>query len=454
VAILRVAKVHTYNDTITYAHRGGGLDHGQLVSLVGDAPRFWGTPAFFALFPTDPMRADGQWLLSTVAWALFAATLWLLLRTAPAKVLASGTVLVFALMAPVTSWDFAILSESLSVSLGVIVLSCFLLWARTGSRVALVAMTLAGVWWTFTRPDIRVMLPFVCLGLVWFAWRDRRRRRQAIASLALLVLGLGWCTAIGPRMETALGRWSTTGMPMQHEMMLYKLMQVYRTPYLQKAYEDDLGMPACPAAEAKAKSLPPEALYNGVSGVALANEYKSCSELKAWVDEHGQAFQYRLPFVAPGAYAAITRSVLPDAFSVPSFYGGVPFLFPQAIERIVFPKKDNVLGVLFGGWAVALAVAVAAGAWRRHRLLLATALIGTACALATHAVTLLVSATEFGRVGVQESLLFRLCVLLLLVVALDTTVQRLRDRRAVGSADSGSGQPDSMLVGSVRGQNV
>src|SRR5262245_14835840 len=174
---------------------------------------------FYALFADDQGRAVGQWVLATAAWALLAWELTRHLRTLVAQAVAVAAVFGLALTNTVASWDFAILTESTSISLGLFVVATLLRWARTGSWVSLLVMTVVAVWWTFIRPDIRVfivVLIAVLLGVAWSVWRRRRRDRAAggaaparagpgrvraalIASVAL-ALGIGWYAAITPTM--------------------------------------------------------------------------------------------------------------------------------------------------------------------------------------------------------------------------------------------------------------
>ena len=140
VAIWSRGAIFTSVDTASYAHRGNvALDPGPVLSLTGHAPRLWGTPLFYAVFPTDTARAFAQWTLGTLAWALLAWALWGCLRSLPVRMLATAGVLVLRLTSQVVNWDFAILSESLSINLGVLAVAMLLRWLATASRCALVS---------------------------------------------------------------------------------------------------------------------------------------------------------------------------------------------------------------------------------------------------------------------------------------------------------------------------
>src|SRR5690606_15086001 len=149
---------------------------GPVLSFTGHAPRLWGTPLFYHLFPHDTARIAAQWTLSTVAWALLAWVVWHRLRTLLARVLAVLGILALALQPEVTNWDFALLSESLTISLGVLTLALLIWWLATGHRAVLVALVVAAFYWTFIRPEMRVMVACVALALAARALRRRERR--------------------------------------------------------------------------------------------------------------------------------------------------------------------------------------------------------------------------------------------------------------------------------------
>ncbi len=126
-------------------------------------------------------------MIGTLAWSLLVIGLWINVRTLPARIVAAVGVIGLALTPAVYTWDFAILSEALSVGLGVMALGLFAIWTRTGSRVAAAALGVVGVWWTFTRPGV---LPYiVVLAVVVLGSAVRRQDRRLTA---ILVTG-GYC---------------------------------------------------------------------------------------------------------------------------------------------------------------------------------------------------------------------------------------------------------------------
>lgn len=168
-------RVFTSYDTYTYALRNDpAVDRGPVVSIFGHSPRLPGLPVFYALFPDDVWRVWAQWTIGTVAWALLAVALWATLSSLVARVVAALGVMALGLVPAMTNWDFAILSEALSISLGVLTLACFLLWRRSGSVWFLAGTAGAGAWWAFVRPETRLPVGVLALAVLWVAWRAAR----------------------------------------------------------------------------------------------------------------------------------------------------------------------------------------------------------------------------------------------------------------------------------------
>jgi hypothetical protein len=434
IAVLRSGTLKTWPDAASYAYSDTRpRDPGSLVSFTGHAPRLWGAPLLFALFHSDAHRVQAQWAISTVAWALLAGALWTCLRSTPAKVVASAAVLSFALLTLVTEWDFTILSESLSISLGVTVVAGFLLWLRTGARSALVGMTAAAFYWTFVRAELRLFVVVLGAVLVFLAWRRRDLRRWALGAVLVLVVAVGWCTAIMPAVLDALGRYTVTHMSANSDVLMFRLgntwgdnITIYGDPQFQHIYEDELGMPKCPAAADYARARPDDFF-------GLVDRFNSCPDLHAWADRNGDApLQFAL--AAPDQAARQVWNVAPRAFGGIDrygLYGGAKPFFPNRVDRAMFQPSRTGLAVLFGGLLLAIVAAWATGAFRRRRLLTVSALVITVTALVSEVVGVLYLDIEASRYAVQEDFAVRIALLMLVVAALDAFVER-RTRRQDG----------------------
>lgn len=422
MAIWAGGKTFTSYDTFSYAYRDDPVyDRGPLVSFTGHAPRLWGAPLLYATLDSDPARAFTQWTIGTLAWATLATVLWHRLATTPARVLAGAGVLGLGVTPQVASWDLAILSESLSISLGILTLALLLWWSDPEIRhrgAALAALTACALWWTFTRPEIRLMTAVVVLGVAWIGWREYRRDRSrpawrgAAAAVTVLAGAIVWVAVITPGADRTFAGWSATGLPLSEETLNYRLrLQVLPDPEIKAAYREHLAMPGCPAADRIAAG-PSWAI------VQFAGAYRGCPELAVWGRRNAGSSGYRFALTAPGPYLRYTWDALPASLggAVLTRTGSA---LPAPVQRAAFPPQRLVLPAILGALAAACAAALITGAWTRCRALVATAAVLAVASLVSVIAQLMYAVGVFGRYGIQEAIGLRLSVLVLLAAALD-----------------------------------
>jgi hypothetical protein len=437
LVMLRGGKILTAPDSWVYAHRDDPARNlGPLVSFTGHAPRPWGLPIFYALFGNDSARVAGQWTLATLAWAFLAWELTRQMRTTLARLVTCAAVLGLALMNTVASWDFAILSESISISLGLIVIALFLRWRRTGSVGYLIALTAFAVWWTFIRPDIRVFTVVLILLLAWYALRGKQNRvAPAVACLALL-LGVGWYAAITPAMNEAFKAYDGDAipgnpMPLDEEIFVHRLRTLtFTDPALLETFHTKLNMPSCPATEKFAQR-------SDWATIEFGQAYRSCPDMVAWGDGLGHDFWGGLakadPVAAAGKFFETVSYTLGG-----QIYASAPQVVPGLAERAVFPSRRFGLPITLAALAAGLAIALATGGWRRHRRMLLTGLVlGTTSILSAIAAVARGSG-EYGRFGIQETIASRLAVIIFVCLAIDLLVER---RRRTLEGESAREQP-------------
>jgi hypothetical protein len=429
LAVLVKAHVFTSYDTFSYAYRSDPFyNRGALVSFTGHAPRLWGAPLLYAMFSGDRSRATAQWAIGTLAWALLAWALWTCLRSLPARILGSGLVLVLGLLTQVTNWDFAILSESLSISLGVLALALLLRGLNTGSRVAFGGMTVAATWWIFTRPDIRVLAVLIVPVLAWYAWRGRSRRRTALICAGVLVAAMAWCTLITPVSVRTYTRWSAVpSVGYDEGLLLYRLrLHVLPDPKVKAIFQREFGMPSCAEAERIAAS--PQ-----WHTVEFVDAYNHCPALKAWGQRNAGDVYFRFALAEPQQFARITWNLLGLSLAGADYAKTVQVL-PRAVDRAAFPRAQSTLPVVFGGLVLALALAVAAGGLRRRRLLVWAGVVVAVAGIVSVLAGIAFGAGEYWRFGIQEAVALRLAAIILAAAALDSALERLRQRREVRDA--------------------
>jgi hypothetical protein len=438
--IARGGTAKVWFDTSSYSYRPGEPHRGDLVSLTGHAPRLWGSPALFALFHGDHARALAQFAIGTVAWLVLAWVVWRIPRNGVVKVVASGALLLLGLTAQVTSWDFAILSESLSISLGMLVLAGLLWWLHERSRVGLALLTVSGLWWTFTRPEIRLMVVALLAGLWIFALRYRARWRDTAIASGVLAAGMLWCSLIVPTTNQTFPQWSAApGATLQEETFYHRLRErIYLDEETRRIYEERMGMPACPGLVQLVRD------EQGVTDFdQFVTEARRCPQLVDWIRAEGDATSVRFALIAPGKFASAVWAVTPNIWEGTAVYGGVPQVLPNSLAPLVFPPLQDVLWYLVCALLVAFGAAVVTGQWRRNRALFVCSLGMVLTAIASTVAALFFVSADLQRQGIQETLFVRVCVVLLLALAADEIVARRQRRGAGDSAAEDSGAGDS-----------
>ncbi|WP_020520178.1 hypothetical protein [Catelliglobosispora koreensis] len=400
--VLAHATPFTAYDTSSYTAK---------VSLIGHAPRTWGVPALYALAGSDWARVCAQWTLGTLAWGVLATVLWHAFRHDIAKISAALAVLLLGLVSPVTSWDFALLSESLSLSLGVLAVALVIHALTAKSSLALWLAAGITVCWVSTRLDIAVFalgLAAVCAVMGRRGWLPA----------ALIVAGVCWSLAIAPAVSDTYRAWAATGLPQTEETFLYRLrLEILPYREMKEAYEKQLGMPVCPGAE-RVASGPDWAIER------FSQEYQACPELQAWARENMTTAGYRIALTHPGLFVKAFARSAAEMMSGPGYgatYAKPVHVIPEALERLIFQPRKAVLPVLLAAMAIAVAAA-----WRlrmrRSEIIVAGAV--AAASMGSAAVTVMHTAGEYSRLGIQEAVLLRLAIILMAVAAVDVFLGR------------------------------
>ncbi|WFE40370.1 hypothetical protein [Micromonospora sp. WMMD998] len=431
--ILARFTVYTSVDSTSYADRPGNTI--DLLSFTGHAPRPWGVPLLYALAGSDRAGTTVQWGISTLAWSLLIAAAWLLLRTLPARLAAAAALVGLALTRSVYPWDHAVLSESLSISLGVAALALLAIWVRTRSRVALGALVLATLWWLFTRQDV---LPYVLLLLVVLAGYAllRQYRRAALVAVAVLLGGLAWnATTVGATDDSYRAWYS--GLSLSEATFLYRLrFQILNDPQVARAYRQDLGMPRCAPAERIAAGTP----WQMTEFIAA---WRGCPDLVDWTDRGKGTVAYRYALAHPRHAAATTGEVLPALLGgTTGRYAKPVAALPALPERVFFPDPDRVLPVT--GLIVVLAAAVGAltRGFRRARWTAAAGGLLVAASTASAVAGTLFTAGEYARFGIQEAVLLRVGLILLVAATIEAAVTAVGQRRATAHREPTATTPD------------
>lgn len=174
-------------DMGTYRAPHGFLNF-SLTSFTGDAVRPWGVTVWMALWPESRTLVLAQTTLAILAWACLAIVLSGGLARLALRRLLLVTVLLLGSTASVIGWDSAILSESVSVSTGLLSLAALIALARRPSPGRAVRFILLALWFTMTRPNyFPVLLAWAVVAAVMMV-RTSRRRLWGFVAVGLVAM--------------------------------------------------------------------------------------------------------------------------------------------------------------------------------------------------------------------------------------------------------------------------
>jgi hypothetical protein len=159
------------------------------LNFLGHAMRLWTVPLVYTLLHGENLRASFQTVLGIGCWSLLAVNAARSVRSPGIASVLFALVLLLGLVPQVTLWDDAIMSESISTSLFVLLTALVIRprrdWTWIGAVLAVLTL------WAFSRQDNATVLVMLSPALIWFAARRLPGRKAAATALLLLVLA-GW----------------------------------------------------------------------------------------------------------------------------------------------------------------------------------------------------------------------------------------------------------------------
>jgi hypothetical protein len=186
--LLAVVGQHAY----VYAD---SIDYEQL-DFTGRARRPWVTPLLYHLVSDPALRLALQASIGAACWSFLALQVAQLTEDRRIRWALLLTVLALSLTTTVTSWDTAMLSESLALSFTALLLGALAAYARRPNLAWAGAVLAAWILWIWTRQAhlVASVLATIALGVVLAALLARRRRVPA--HLLLLVPGVALITLV------------------------------------------------------------------------------------------------------------------------------------------------------------------------------------------------------------------------------------------------------------------
>lgn len=168
-----------YPDSATYGH----------LDFLGGQERLWAVPLIYTVLPANGAREAFQILLGIVAWSALALSVRSSFSDRRVGLASMVAVLALGLLPQVTVWGADMLSESISLSLVVLLVALLLRLARGASRRTLAATLLVAVGWVFTKQEnVVIYLALAPLIVGFAAWR-LPRRTAAWVCLAVVLIG-------------------------------------------------------------------------------------------------------------------------------------------------------------------------------------------------------------------------------------------------------------------------
>jgi len=167
-----------WGDSETYMH----------LSLTGGDLRLPTVPLVYKLLPTDSLRVAGQTLLAAFAWWVLAMSVGRLVADRRVRAGIVGVLLALGLCVPVMNFNTVILSESIAMSLTVLVVATWVRYAADPRWRTAAAVVAATLFWTFTRQPHVLFGTMVTAAAIVAALVMRRNRRVASTLAVALTL--------------------------------------------------------------------------------------------------------------------------------------------------------------------------------------------------------------------------------------------------------------------------
>jgi hypothetical protein len=161
------------------------------LDFLGREIRLWTVPLIYKSLPGDDARVVAQIVLGIVCWSALALAIARSLRTPLVARIGAVLVLLIGLCVQVVAWDQTILSESIALSLTVLLIASCLWFRLRRSTAVLVGVLLVLTLWIFTRQlQAAVYIPLAIVAIIWILARGWRRRSFVVVACALAVLGV------------------------------------------------------------------------------------------------------------------------------------------------------------------------------------------------------------------------------------------------------------------------
>jgi hypothetical protein len=385
--------------------------------------RSWTVPLLWKVLPdADSERAAGQFILSCASWPVLAWAVARCLRSTIFRYVAFSLVLLFSLTLAIVRWDLVILSESVSISLTVLVLAAWLELVRAPRRGIVVALLGLTLLWVFAR-DSNGIIALVTVPLIalWAIRPPAALGRAWVGVLAAGTFAIFLAGFLATTTEEAQLRRNER--PILHVIGRRVLADPEQTQWWR-----DHGMPAPPPRVIRERRS-----LAGIAEGGLPSDPQTEKFLE-WAREHGRNTLARYLLAHPIQTVKQTigkRQRLLAGVTVGYRPRDARNILPEPIDELVYPRdaQDVYFWMIVVGLGAGV-VALTLGARRTWWVpAIAFAVQAPHAIVVYHGDTL-----EIPRHAMLIAITTRLSLLLLAILALDRVLEARRVTRNAGSS--------------------
>lgn len=398
-------------DSVDYISTASDITIAKLFAWPYAKP--WGAALLYRLTGDSPRNIDlVQTLISAVVWLSLAWVFARSIRTPFLQLVGVVGILALSLTDQVQMWNHVILSESLSISLMVLIIALWLSLIQRWNWVVCITLTFALLYWINTREANLYLCLLIAIGIFLLGLIERNQRFYWLVSAMIILVSL---ITLRSSERLAMPRWAFS----LTNVILQRILP-------QPEYVDFFvkhGMPM----SAEVKAL--EGGWANSNDFAIFND-SALNKFEHWLYARGKEtyawFLLRFPgytLISPLANLSAMMAV-PDLGEI--YELNYRPLFPRLLDNLLFPIRW--FGLYMGLCLVLIAGVLFIKPWSDDRAFWIVALLLILWVphifLVWHA-----DAMEIERHAIQANIQFRLAMWLLVVLAADVLVVHRLERK-------------------------
>ena len=403
---------------------------GSPITAYPDSPSYfhfalWGgvrfpvVTAIYATVGDHRALVTLQAIVGALCWSLAAVIAGALVVPRPLRYGFQVAVLLLGLTLPMTRFDNALLSESISISVAVLLAALALrLVCRPSTRLAIVVFVVAALWALIRQNNAQLIL-VAAVAVVVLGLRGAHRRLAAGLAAGFVLLAL-----LGALLATS-----------NHQIEQFNTAQILARRIVsnptRNAWFRAHGMPNADSALARQRALSPDGNIDNTIALLLDPVFS------AWVEDDGAHTYLRYLVTHPGF--VVTTPFHDDEAYRSALYGVTAYgssrrVIPEFVDSIFWPPTERgrtVFQVLVALGLVAVIVRAARDPRARRPAYAGFAVL--VVALANVGIITTLAGGEYARLMLAAAAVGRVAILWLFATGLgDVEVREGADGRAVG----------------------